>query len=68
MTFRCKNIESCSMFNLISTSISIMKLQPFVTDYCMNAENHVKCARFRLKEEGEEPGPDLLPDSERLQS
>lgn len=56
------------MFNLISTSISIMKLQPFVTDYCMNAENHVKCARFRLKEEGEEPGPDLLPDSERLQS
>ncbi len=66
MAFRCKNMQGCPMYNLITTSLRIMQLQPYLTDYCTNQDRCPECARYRVLETGIKPPADLLPDGTRL--
>lgn len=66
MSFRCKNMEGCSMYNMITTSVRIIQLQPFLNEYCLNADNYKNCERYKLAEKGVEPPADLLPNGEKL--
>jgi hypothetical protein len=34
--------------------------------YCLSKENHVHCARYKLKEQGIEPSQSLTPDGQSL--
>jgi hypothetical protein len=62
MEDNCNNMNDCSMYSLITSSVNIMKLQPYLNDYCLNGENYTKCKRYVLKHKGEKPEPNLLPD------
>ncbi len=66
MSFRCKNMEGCPMYNLLTTSVRIIQLQPFLTGYCESPTNSRQCARYKLIEMGKEPPVDLLPDGKKL--
>jgi len=66
MAFRCKNMKGCSMYNYISSSVRIIQLQPFLNEYCLNPEKCKECARFKMKERGEKPPANLLPNGERI--
>ncbi len=54
------------MYNLLTTSVRIIRLQPFLTDYCEDQQNCLKCARYKIIETGKEPPADLLPDGNKL--
>ncbi len=66
MAFRCKNMQGCPMYNLITTSLRIMQLQPYLMEYCANPDHCRECARFKIIETGKEPPADLLPDGKKL--
>jgi hypothetical protein len=66
MPFRCKNMEGCYMYNLLTTSVRIIRLQPFLTGYCEDAVKYRECARYKVIETGKEPPSDLLPDGKKL--
>lgn len=66
MAFKCKNMEGCPMYNLITTSVRIIQLQPYLIEYCTNHDRCRECARFKLIETGKEPPADLLPDGKKL--
>ncbi len=68
MAFRCKNMNGCSMYNFITSSVRIMQLQPFIIDYCTNSKNFKECARYKIQEKGGEPPPDLLPSGKIFKS
>ncbi len=54
------------MYNYLTTAVRIIQLQPFLSEYCLNLENHKKCARYKMKEKGEKPSADLLPDGKKI--
>lgn len=62
MDKNCWNMKDCSMYSLITSSVKIIHLQPFLNEYCFNPENYKNCARYILKQKGEKPEPHLLPD------
>ena len=64
--FRCKNMEGCEMYNLMSSSVRIIELQPLITRYCLSEQNYRSCARFRFISDGEVPPVGLLPDGKTL--
>jgi hypothetical protein len=66
MSNKCKNMEGCHLYNLLTTSVRIIQLQPFLTGYCENPANCPECARYKLIEIGKEPPADLLPDGKKL--
>ena len=66
MPFKCKNMDGCPMYNLLTTSVRIIRLQPYLTEYCEDAENCRKCARYIIIETGKEPPADLLPDGKKF--
>jgi hypothetical protein len=66
MSFRCKNMEGCPMYNLLTTSVRIIQLQPFLTGYCEDPVNCKACVRYKLIESGKEPPADLLPNGKKL--
>jgi len=66
MSFRCKNMEGCSMYNFITNAVRIIQLQPFLKEYCMNPEKYNECARYKIKDEGGKPPDNLLPDGKIL--
>jgi hypothetical protein len=66
MSFKCKNMEGCPMYNLLTTSVRIIQLQPFLTGYCEDPFNCLECARYKIIDKGKEPPPDLLPDGKKL--
>jgi hypothetical protein len=68
MSFKCKNMEGCVMYNLLTTSVRIIQLQPFLTGYCEDRLNCLKCARYKIIDTGKEPPADLLPDGKKLSS
>ena len=61
-------MEGCPMYNLITTSVRIMQLQPFLTRYCLSVENHMNCVRYGLKKLGKMPDDRLLPDGAFLKN
>jgi hypothetical protein len=68
MSFRCKFMDGCPMYDLITTSVRIMQLLPFLNGYCLDRGNFTNCARFHIIESGKEPSADLLPDGKRLKA
>jgi hypothetical protein len=68
MPFKCRFMEGCPMYDLITTSVRIIQFQPFLDSYCLSAENCTNCARYRIIESGKEPPPDLLPDGGKLKA
>ncbi len=54
------------MYNLLTTSVRIIRLQPYLTGYCEDPIMFRDCARYRLIETGKEPPSDLLPDGTKL--
>ena len=66
MSFRCKFMDGCPMYDLITTSVRIMQLQPFLNGYCLNPDNFTRCERYHIIESGKEPPSDLLPDGKKL--
>ncbi len=59
-------MEGCHMYNLLTTSVRIIQLQPFLTEYCENPIKSKECARYKLIAIGKEPPADLLPDGKKL--
>jgi hypothetical protein len=35
-------------------------------NYCLSRENNVRCARYKLKEEGKQPPPGLTPEGQNV--
>ncbi len=68
MTFSCKNMEGCPMYNYMSSSLRILQLQPFLNDFCLNPERYRECVRYKIIEEGKEPPARLLPDGKLLKA
>ncbi len=68
MSFKCKFMEGCPMYDLITTSVRIIQLQPFLNDYCLSRENFANCVRFGIIANGKEPPADLLPDGKKLKA
>lgn len=68
MSFKCKFMEGCPMYDLITTSVRIIQLQPYLSDYCVNSKNFARCVRYGLIDAGKEPPGDLLPDGKKLLS
>lgn len=66
MSFRCKFMEGCPMYDLITTSVRIIQLQPYLDSYCLARDNFTNCARYRIIKTGKEPPSDLLPDGEKM--
>ncbi|MEW6001711.1 MAG: hypothetical protein AB1638_03555 [Nitrospirota bacterium] len=66
MTFECKNMDHCPMYTYLTGSVRILKLCPFVEEYCRNPEKYKECARYKIIVEGEVPSDNLLPNRERL--
>jgi len=54
------------VFNLLTTSMRIIQLQPFFAAYCEDPLNCLECARYKIIEIGKEPPVDLLPDGKKL--
>ena len=54
------------MYNHLTTAIRIIRLQPFVRDYCLSETNYKNCARFKIKSQGSEAPDNLLPDGAKL--
>ncbi len=74
--FRCKYLDSClnmfpddipEFFKLLNQDETIYA---FVTKptyhYCLSKDNHVQCARYKMKEEGKQPPPGLTPDGQNV--
>ena len=61
-------MEGCPMYDLITTSVRIIQLQPFLERYCLARDNFTNCARYRIKKSGKEPSADLLPDGNILKA
>jgi hypothetical protein len=61
-------MEGCGMYCHLTTSVTIIHLQPFLNEYCMNPERHKECARYQIIEGGKEPPANLLPDGKMLKS
>lgn len=59
-------MRGCPMYDLITTSVRIIQLQPYLTEYCVNPERNKECARYKIMQQGEEPPADLLPDGKRI--
>src|SRR4030042_897042 len=70
--FRCKYLESClkafpdeipQFMALISNYRSIYE---FITEpvynYCLSKENHMRCARYKIHDEGRQPPKGLNPN------
>ncbi len=68
MRSKCPYMKGCPMYNLITTSVRIIQLQPFLNEYCLNSENYKECARYKLNEKGKEPHGNLLPNGQELKS
>ena len=66
MSFKCKNMEGCPMYDLLTTSVRIIQLQPYLVGYCEDPVNCRECARYKIIEIGKEPPSDLLPDGKKL--
>lgn len=68
MTFVCKNMKGCTMYNLITGSVRIMQLQPFLHEYCQNPQKYKECARYNIREKGGKSPDNLLPNGEILKT
>jgi hypothetical protein len=68
MTFKCKYMDGCPMYNLITTSVRIIQLQPYLSKFCLSREDHSSCKRFLVIESGQEPPHTLLPDGGTLKA
>lgn len=68
MAFRCEYMQGCPMYNLLTSSVRIMQLQPYLASYCTNADGYTACARFKIIATGVEPDGRLLPDGKRLKN
>lgn len=68
MSFKCKYMKGCPMYDLITTSVRIIQLQPFLNEFCLKRDNYKKCARYGVIESGKEPPADLLPDGNKLKA
>ena len=66
MSFKCENMQGCPMYDLITTSVRIIQLQPYLTKYCANPAHYKECARYTIIESGKEPPAYLLPDGKKL--
>ncbi len=66
MSYKCKNMEGCHMYNLLTTSVRIIQLQPFLTSYCEDPLNCLQCERYKIIDRGKEPPADLLPNGKKL--
>lgn len=70
--FRCEYLDSClKMFpDEIPTFLLLISrdksIYDFITkpvhDYCLSKENHIRCARHKIKAEGKTPPQGLNPD------
>lgn len=74
--FRCKYLDSClnmfplhvpEFFKLLNEDDTIYS---FITKpvyaFCLSQENHTKCARYKIKEEGGDPLPGVSPTGETV--
>jgi len=74
--FRCKYLDTClnmfpsdipDFFKLLNHDEAIYA---FVTKptyhYCLTKDNNVRCARYKIKEEGKQPPPGLTPDGQNV--
>jgi hypothetical protein len=61
-------MTGCPMYNLLTTSVRIMQLQPFLNNYCLSRDRHRKCSRFQIIETGIEPSASLLPDGKIMKA
>lgn len=66
MTFKCKNMDHCSMYNYMTSSVTILELYPFVEGYCRHPEKYKECARYKILIEGDAPPENLLPNGKML--
>jgi hypothetical protein len=62
MPVKCIYVVGCPMYNYLTTAIRIIKIQPFLTDFCLNESNFFKCERYKIRTQGTEPPDNLLPD------
>jgi hypothetical protein len=70
--FHCKHLDSCLMMfhektpEFLRLAIKDPTIYDFLTsrvyDYCLAKDNTARCARYKMKEEGNEPPPGLSPD------
>ncbi len=68
MAFKCRFMEGCPMYDLITTSVRIIQLQPYLNNFCLNRENFKNCARYEMIACGQEPPADLLPNGTKLKA
>jgi len=68
MSAKCIYVEGCRMYNHLTTAVRIIQLQPYVDEYCLNGERYRNCARFKIREQGNEAPDNLLPDGTILKS
>jgi len=66
MTFKCKNMDHCSMYNYLTSSVTILELYPFVEEYCRHPEKYKECARYKILIEGDAPPENVLPNGKML--
>ena len=70
--FRCQHLDTC--LNMFPSDLpdfyTVLNQNRVIYDYvtkpvyqyCLSKDNHVHCARYKLKQDGQEPPPGLNPD------
>jgi hypothetical protein len=56
------------MYNHLTTSVRIIQIQPFLSEFCLSENNYENCARYKIKQQGNEPANNLLPDGAILKT
>ena len=68
MSFKCKYMEGCPMYNYLTTAVRIIQLQPFVGEYCLSEKHYQECARYKMRAQGKVPQDNLLPNGTALKA
>lgn len=61
--YHCKYLEKCPAYEHFQIG-DFHKFVLIAHQYCLSETNNCKCERFKLRESGETPPPDLLPSGE----
>ena len=74
--FRCQYHKTClnmfsddlpEFFKLLNQNQAIYEFVIKPTyQYCLSKKNHVRCVRYKIKQEGKEPPPGLTPDGQNI--
>ena len=65
--FACKYLKKCPAFEHFHAE-NFTEFVELAKNYCLSKENNLKCKRFAMREKGQTPTSDLMPDGSTLKN